>query len=288
MKVRYLLFESYHGKRGVGSSRIRGHSLIKNWPEADIYKYGENPDVMIFQKVYMQFDWKFIKNFKGIKILDICDPDWMGNEMQNLKETIDVVDGVTVPTEPLKEFLSQMTDKPIRVVPDRHEVELAPNLRLHSGRIKKAVWYGYKQNAELLRFAVPSLEAAGIHLTVLSNDDPSAYRWAKDGDSYQSLYEFKKYSEDTILTDLANADICLLPEGNRPQDRFKSNNKTTLAWLAGVPVVVDGDELKAMQDPEARNKEAKQKQAMALKQYDVKLSVTDMQSFIEDIRRTKT
>ena len=51
--VRFMTFEQYHGKRNIGSTRIRVRNLLKHWKEADIYKYGENPDVLIFQKVYM-------------------------------------------------------------------------------------------------------------------------------------------------------------------------------------------------------------------------------------------
>lgn len=192
MKVRFFTFEQYHGKKNIGSTRIRVHNLIKHWDEAELYKYGENPDVMVFQKVYMQPDYHFPKHFEGIKILDICDPDWL-SEQQNVVETINAVDGVTCPTETLKEFLEQLSDKPVRVIPDRHEFDTLPDLRSHSGKIRKAVWFGFKQNAELLQFAIPTLERRGIHLTVISNDDPACWRWANDPDKYRAaLYDFKK------------------------------------------------------------------------------------------------
>ena len=119
MKVRFFTFEQYHGKGNIGSTRIRVHYLIDRWDEAELYRYGENPDVLIFQKVYLQPDYRFPEHFEGIKILDICDPDWL-SEQQNVVETINAMDGVTCPTESLKEFLEQLTDKPIRVIPDRH------------------------------------------------------------------------------------------------------------------------------------------------------------------------
>ena len=33
--------------------------------------------MLIFQKVYCTPDYKFPEHFEGIKILDICDPDWV-------------------------------------------------------------------------------------------------------------------------------------------------------------------------------------------------------------------
>lgn len=285
LMTRFFTFEQYHNRRGVGSSRIRVHNLIKYWPEAGLYKYGENPDVMIFQKVYMTQDYKFHKYFKGLKILDICDPDWMDGAL--IKQTIDNVDGVTCPTEELARFLRQMTDKPVKVIPDRHEVpEIAP--KQHQGNIKRAVWFGYKHNAELMRFAVPTLERLGIELLLISNEDPLASRWANDPESYMDKYFFMKYNGDTIMDDLKTADVCILPKGGRPQDRFKSDNKTTLAWLAGIPVVTDSDELSAMMSAEARNKEAQQKYNYAIDNFDCKLSVKELKDFISEISSKKS
>lgn len=288
MKVRFFTFEQYHGKKNIGSTRIRVHNLIKHWDEAELYKYGENPDVMVFQKVYMQPDYHFPKHFEGIKILDICDPDWL-SEQQNVVETINAVDGVTCPTETLKEFLEQLSDKPVRVIPDRHEFDYLPDLRSHSGKIRKAVWFGFKQNAELLQFAIPTLERRGIHLTVISNDDPSCWRWANDPEKYRAeMYDFKKYEHEDIVSDLSNADVCILPEGNRPKDRFKSNNRTTLCWFAGVPIAKDSDDLDRLDDPMEREKDIKTNRAIAQKDYDVKLSVKDLKQFIDELMKVKS
>ena len=75
-KVSFFTFEAFHAKSNVGSTKIRVHNLIKYWEEAELYKYGEKPDVMIFQKVYVNKDYKLPVTFPAVKILDICDPDW--------------------------------------------------------------------------------------------------------------------------------------------------------------------------------------------------------------------
>jgi hypothetical protein len=281
--IRFLTFEQFHNKRGVGSTNIRVHSLIKYWPEAGIYKYGECPDVMIFQKVYMTQDYKFHRHFEGIKILDICDPDWMDG--MAIKETVDNVDGVSCPTEALAEYIRQMTDKPVKVIPDRHDLVDLPQLKTHKGELKRVVWFGYKQNATLLRFAVPTLERMGLELTVISNEDPMAWRWGDDPDSYEPKYKFKKYDGSTIKSELARYDVCLLPPGNRPEDRFKSDNKTTLAWLCGLPVAQTGDDLRRLMDPCARQEEVDDKYRYAIDNYDCKISVREMQEFIEELKK---
>ncbi len=81
MNVRYITFENYHGKRNVGSTRLRVHNLIKYWLDAAIYKYSEQSDVMIYQKVYETMDYRFPSHFEGTQILDICDPDWYDGAM---------------------------------------------------------------------------------------------------------------------------------------------------------------------------------------------------------------
>lgn len=278
--IRSFTYGRYHGKGEVGSTRLRVTQLQKYWPEYREYKYGEKADVIVYQKVYIQDDWRFMEHFDGIQILDICDPDWL--EYQNVKQTIDCMDGVTVPTETLKDFLQQLTDKPIKVIPDRHDTQNLPKLKPHTGKSKNAVWFGYAHNAELLQFVIPTLERKGYTLTVIANENPYVNRWAKDKETFP--YYYKQLDPETLNQDLSEFDICVFPQGNRPRDRFKSNNKTTLAWLAGLPVVTNLEELEQMEDPKERNRLAKECYNKAIKSYDVKLSVKEMKEFIDELR----
>ena len=280
MKVRAFTYSRYHGKGDVGSTRLRVHQLMKYWPEYEEYVYGEHVDVMIYQKVYMQDDWKYMYHFNGLQILDICDPDWLEN--QNVKQTIDAVDGVVCPTEPMAEFLRQLTTKPIKVIPDRHDLEGLPKLRQHYGTLKRLVWFGYSHNAELLKEAIRALEKNNLELTVISNEDPFAQRWASE--AWEDNYHYQKFDAETILDDLRGFDAFLNPQGNRPQDRFKSNNRTTLAWLAGLPVVATSQAIGQYWSPEARNTEAKKNYHIAKSEYDVKKSVQEMQDFIKELK----
>lgn len=280
--IRIFSFEKWHNRRGVGSTKIRVHNLIRYWPEAGLYRYGEDPDVMIYQKVYMTENWKFPTMFKGIQILDICDPDWL--EGAAIKETVDHMDAVVCPTEPLAEFIRQLTDKPVRVIKDRFDLSEFPAPKVHSGPLKRAVWFGYNQNAELLKFAIPSLEKRNIALTVISDQDPQAFKWA-ESESYEGSYEFIKHKDhQDVYKRLQQSDVCILPKGNRAKDRFKSENKTVIARLLGLPVVDNSEQLDKLKTAPQRNKVKDKWYDITYKEYDVENSVREYKQLIDEIK----
>jgi hypothetical protein len=283
--IRFFTYSQFHNKDPVsGSTYIRVHQLFKYWPDAGLYKYGENPDCLIFQKVYVAPDYQFPKHFEGLKILDICDPDWM--EGMPVKETIDAVDAVTVPSRALQKFIMQMTDKPVVVIADRFDMELIPKKpKIHNKRAKTVVWFGYSHNAELLRPAMTLLNELNLNLLIISNDDPLLYRFP---DSIEpERYMFSRYNEQTIYTDLQKADFALLPKGFRPQDKFKSNNKTVKAILAGLPVANDRESVTQLLDPHERQKFMSEHYSKVRLEYDVKKSVAQYQHLIKTLSRQK-
>lgn len=273
-------FEQFHAKSNTGSTKIRVHNLLKHWPEAGLYKFGQNPDVIIFQKVYANKDYKFPITFPGIKILDICDPDWMDGVP--IKETIDAMDAVVVPTEPLAEFLRQLTDKPVRVIKDRFDLSDFPPKKVHKGRAKTVVWFGYSHNAQALKLAVQSFERRGLKLKIVADSDPIASRWAFKPNEYAEKYEFVKFDENAYK-EIQKADICVLPKMNRPQDRFKSENKTVIAQLLGLPVAVDADELDKLMDASSRNLAVNTVYDKLKQDYDCRLSVKEYKELIDEI-----
>ncbi len=283
--IRFFTFSQFHNKRPpVGSTHIRVHQLIKYWPEAGLYKYGEFPDVIIFQKVYVAADYQFPVHFENIKILDICDPDWL--EGAAIKETIDAMDGVTCPTEALRSFLQQMTDKPVVVVPDRFDLELVPKKqKLHLKPATTVVWFGYSHNAELLRPALALIKELGLNLIIISNDDPHLHRFPDSIDPEH--YSFIRYDEATIYDDLRKADFALLPKGFRVQDKYKSDNKTIKAILAGLPVAHDKDTVLKLLDPFERRKFMRKRYTKTRLDYDVTKSVKQYQELISSISKEK-
>lgn len=283
--IRFFTYSQFHNKDPVvGSTHIRVHQLFKYWPEAGLYKYGENPDVLVFQKVYVAPDYQFPKHFENIKILDICDPDWFSG--MNIKETVDAVDAVTVPTKALQKFIAQLTDKPVVRIPDRYDITKIPKKpKLHTSAAKTVVWHGYSHNAELLRPALPLLNELNLNLLVISNDDPLLFRFP---DSIaQERYGFLKYDEDKIYEQLRIGDFALLPAGNRPEDRFKSNNKATKAILAGLPVANDRASVERFIDPTERTNWLAENFAKTKANYDVRKSVEQYKELISEIQKRR-
>lgn len=281
MVVKAFTMEMFHAKQNVGSTKIRVHNLIKYWSDFSLYRYGDLPDVMIFQKVYVGKDYKFPKTLPCIKILDIADPDWL--EGVPIKETVDAMNAITCPTEPLAEFIRQLTDKPVRVIKDRFDLTEFPSRKTHRGQAKTVVWFGYHHNASALKLAVQSIERRGLRLKVIADQDPFASRWAFKPKDFESNYEFVKYLPETAYLEIQKADICVLPKMNRPQDRFKSENKTVIAQLLGLPVATTADELDKFMTAEARTKYIDTVYDILREEYDVKKSVQQMKGLIDEI-----
>lgn len=280
--IRFFTMEQFHAKTSVGSTKIRVHNLLKHWPEASLYRYGDKPDVLIFQKVYANKDYKFPVTFPGVKILDICDPDWFDNVP--IKETVDAMDAVVCPTEVLAEFLRQLTDKPVRVIKDRFNLDEFPNRKKHRGQAKTVVWFGYSHNATALKLAVQSFERRGLKLIVISNQNPFAYKWAADPKKYEKSYKFIKYDEDAYKN-IQKGDVCVLPILKRPQDKYKSENKTVIAQLLGLPVATDADELDALMTAEARTSNIDAIHDNLKHEYDCRLSVKEYKELIDEISK---
>jgi len=284
VSVRYLTYSMFHNKDPVvGSTFIRVNQLLKYWPEAELYRYGENPDVLVFQKVYMSNDYKFPAHFENIKILDICDPDWL--EGLDVAETARAMDAITCPTEPLAAFMRQLTDAPVYVIPDRWDIGAMTKPREHHSKAKTVVWFGYSHNADILKPALRTINELGLKLIVIANDDPILHRF--DVRPKEEYYKFVKYSQETIDAELRNADIAVLPGDFRPQGRFKSNNKTTKAILNGLPVAADGEALRALIEPEARQAYMREHYDKIKEEYDVRRSVEQMQEIIAEAQKAR-
>lgn len=281
--IRFFTYSQFHGKNeSVGSTFIRVDQLIKYWPDSGLYKYGENPDVLIFQKVFSSEDYKFPQHFKGIKILDICDPMWLDGF--NIVETAHAMDAITCPTESLAEFMRQFHNNVV-VVPDRFDLEALPEPKQHIGDAKTIVWFGYSHNADMLKAAIPLIETKKLNLLIISNDDPIVYRWGvRDKSEY---YKYKKYNEATIYQDLQQADFAILPDGFRPIDVFKSNNRTVKAQLAGLPVAKTPEDVEEFMDVSNRQKWFDTNYAIISKEYDVRNSVAQMEALIDEIKANR-
>lgn len=284
--VRFFLYSAYHGKdKPVGSDFIRAVQAIKYWDEADLYKYGENPEALIFMKVFIAPDYKFQAHFKGIKILDICDPMWL--EDYDVVETCNAMDAVTCPTEGLANFIRQF-HKNVIIIPDRFDIDILPEPKKHTKKAKSVVWFGYSHNAELLKPAIKLIDELSLKLILIANDDPFPHRHSDRMHSYHEWYTFIKYNEETFYEELQKADFAILPKGFRPEDRFKSNNKTVKANLAGLPVAVTADEVRHYMEAKNRRKWFDENYDIIKSDYDIRKSVAEYKEVIDEVKRSKT
>jgi hypothetical protein len=276
MKIGILLFEQWHCRKDVGGSRLRGHFLFPYWKEAEPFVQGKKYDVVIFQKTYFP---EFVKAYNGIKILDLCDPDWL--DTVPIKEIIDNVDAVTVSSEGLRDAISQFTDKPVVFIPDRQDLNFHNVQKVHKGRAKMVVYYGYSHNAKVLDIALSTLKKFQLKLKVISDCRPP---YTKADINVKYDWENPNWS---FNKEVLEADFCILPEDNRPRGKFKSNNKTLTAWALGMPVAKTPQDVKRFLDPEERKKEADKNLKEVREKYDSKQSVEEFKSLIKQLQDAK-
>lgn len=273
-------FEQQYEMRSIGSSRIRVHWPLKYWPEAELFRMGRRYQTLIFQKAYWM---AYAERFKGLRIVDLCDPDFIDCEPYCVR-MMDVCDAVTCPTEALAESVSRLTRTPVHIIPDRLDLEaIQPWRKQHRGPMRVAAWFGYAPNFPMLDTIVEALPRHGIsELVVITNagasyEPPSAVR---DRLTVTNLV----WSDQGIYQDLCRADIVVNPRSSEGKWRFKSMNKTTLAWGLGLPVAHHEGELSAFVDEEARTAEGERRRLEVHATCDVRASVAEYRALIAALR----
>jgi len=280
MKIGIITMEQADNRpiNSVGSSRIRGRWLWKYWDEAEEYMIGEKYDGIIFQKVY----WKeMLEQFEGIKILDICDPDYL--EGKPVMEYINMCDACVTSTEPLAEYIRKFTNVPVVCIPDRLDLsEFTIQREKHIGKPARAFWFGYSQNDHYINRTIPFLKRHNIQLVVFSNQ-----MYQPPGGYGKVDYKWIEYDQSKLLQEMVKCDIALLPDPSTVDIRgkYKSNNKDQVAWACGVPVVKQPEDLERFIDPLEREKEAKEKLRLVRSEYDVKISVQEYKELVHEILR---
>ena len=228
---------------------------------------------MIFQKVYQI---EFAKMFKGVKILDLCDPDWLDNAP--IVEMIQEVDAVTTSTEPLAEFIRMMTDKPVICIPDRIKFEeMIPSRKGHRGKAKNVVWFGYGQNHKYLDQTIDVLHEGGYSLTVISNVP------FQPNFTYNYKVTNIEFNYATFNSDFIKHDVAILPPVEDMKGLYKSNNKDLISWALGLPVAKVPEDLEKLNTAEARNKQVEEKGKLLHKEYDIALSAKQYQDIIKRV-----
>lgn len=278
MKVGFWLYKNVHNKPDTASSRIRGDWIIKYWDEAEDLHYGRKYDAIIYQKVY---EVEHAKLFKGVKILDVCDPDFLDYKNQFM-EMVEACDAVTVPTIFLQKAIQGWTKKPVVVIPDRHDLEFMKEKKIHKGRAKEVCWYGYSHNSKSLKSLVDLLIQYQIRLSVIAEQPVTISTPIKPISE-----RFTKWELATVNSEIIKSDFVVMPGSRDPNFRFKSNNKTINAWLLKMPVATSIEEFERFLDPDERIKESEEKYEYARENYDVRQSVEQYKKLIDRLKKGK-
>ena len=281
-KIGFLLYENIIGNKNAASSRIRGKWLIKYWPEAEEFVYGRKYEVVIYQKCYPV---DHAKLFKGIKILDLADPDHTIREP--IIEMMRYCDAMTVSSEALRDFYQTMIDKPVVFIDDRQDLEYLKEKKQHKGRAKEVVWYGYSHNSHVLKAVLPSLERLKLGLSIISDSMTTVTAYSKERREKRVKERWIKWNLDKVNREIIKSDIVIMPSSMKPNDRFKSLNKTTNAWALGMPVANTADDLEKFLSEEARKKEAEKNLKIVKEKFDVRISVQEMKDLINKLKNDK-
>jgi len=277
-KIGLLPWEKYEGRANIGSSRIRGYWVVNHWADAEIFKMGKKYETVIFQKCYWT---EYAELFNGIKILDLCDPDWL-HWGYRVKRMVDSMDAITTSTEALAIDIRNFTDKPVLCIPDRLDFDTFKIKKVHEGDAKTVVWYGYSSNTIMLDQVLYFLDKLKLDLIVISDKNYLIPKRFKNIN-----LTFIKYKPETINSDILKGDIVVNPTSAKGKWKYKSKNKTINAWGLGMPVATNPDELRKFISCDERINEVKIREEEIKNAYDVKLSVKEYEKLIETIKESK-
>lgn len=278
MKIGILPFRKFEGKKQVGSSTIRCDWLVKYWEDAEVFKYGQYYDVVIYQKSYWPEHARLVK---GVKILDVCEPDWL-HWGYRFKEMIEEVDAITCSSWLLTKRIRNFTDKPVVYIPDRLDLSMFKPIEVKDRQAKKLAWFGYSHNFFALNPAVIEMAKLNLELLVLSEKEyrpPVGYGKIK--------HNTKGFNWDTLRENLKDVDIILNPRSKTGKWKYKSDNKTSIARALGLPVAFSPDDINKFMDPNNRKIESEKRLKEIIKKRDVNLSVLQYKALIEKINKKK-
>lgn len=261
----------------VGSSFLRAVGVANNANDFEIWRYGKKYDGLIFQKVY----WKeMMQLFKGPKILDVCDPDWLAGNV-NIMEIGNLVDAITCSSEALTNAVKQFfPDKIITHVPDRLDFNIYPPAKKqHNNIVKKVVWFGFMPNAnETLKQFTTVIKEYNLELTVIT-DRP----YTQEDAIYELQPTYIRFEHETAYTIMQAHDVVLNPRSAKASFKYKSNNKSVISWKLGLPVAESAEQLERFFAVKERIREVEEKQLQVTQQYNITNSIEQYRSIMNEI-----
>lgn len=235
------MFDGYAAH--TGSALIRAQWVAKYWPGAMVYDGRQalsGWDLVIFQKAYLTANTRRLidglaelRAHQGAPLLafDLCDPDFLVDEQcRHLLHVLPVCDFAVAPTQPLVDWLAQYL--PAYLIPDTFDPEAITIYRgfAWAGQ-PRLVWIGYHANrAALSPVLLHTIQKYGLELDIFDLDKPLPFA--------------------DFLRVVAQHDVLLNPQPDTGRFRYKSNNKSLIAWAAGVAVAESDADLHALANPE--------------------------------------
>ncbi len=280
--VSFMTFEQFHGRRNIGSSRIRARWVIDKWDEAELFVMGKPYDVVILQKAY----WlEFAEMYKGIKILDICDADFL-HWGYRIRQVAEQCHAVTTSTKPIKEYMEKFVSCPVYHIPDRINFDTFTGMKKNhkgNGKTRIVSWYGYSDNFQMIDSALNTLLKCGIEELHVIATPGAPYNMPPFAEGKIRIINYP-WNAETVNLDLLRADVVLNPKSATGRFKYKSNNKTICAWALGIPVAHTKAELDALMTEEARIEEGEKRYKEVREEYDIRQSVEQYKQIIEDIK----
>jgi len=271
--------------RSAGSARIRCEWVAKYWDRAVVFDSTQRlPEfkLMIFQKVY-KGSWatqqiNAVERWRDVgwckMALDLCDPDFLDDEhRQRLMRVIHKFDFAVASTRPLADWLARYL--PAYVVADRVDFEELGGIkkRVRLTRRPRLVWFGYSRNAVALDVLRDEIDALGWPLTIVAEMMPE--RW-------KDRARFVQWDRMLVNSEIVRADVVLNPAADRPEWRYKSDNKTGHAMALGMPVVTGPGQLSALKSVRERARIGEQNLASARRLYDVRESAREWERIFDE------
>lgn len=266
-------------RKAVGSTYLRVDCLTECVEGFEKFVHGKKYDNLIFQKVY----WKeMLELFTGPKILDLCDPDWLVDDI-DIVEIGNLADAITCSSEALTQLVKRYfpSDKIVHCIPDRLNFNKFPSPRKpHEQKASEVVWFGFIHNAhETLEEVLPAIKKHRLKLRIIS-DKP----YSKEDDVLNYKPSFTRYDQDTAYTLLQKSDIVLNPRSTKGFYKYKSDNKTIIGWKLGLPVAITNDDIERFIDPEQRNKEVAERKTLVEREFNIIKSAEEYEEIIRIIR----
>jgi hypothetical protein len=126
---------------------------------------------------------------------------------------------------------------------------------------------------------IPAIRRYRLNLRIIA-DRP----YTEEDEVLKLNPEYIRYNRYTVYEYLQQADIVLNPKSGRAFYKYKSNNKSVIAWKLGLPVAVTADDIGRLMDPEERNREVALKQPLLSQEYNISQSAAQYRRIISAIR----